>query len=111
MARRYRSRDGSPAVRTASMTIMLPKGSGRWEIAAAQNTPTGGPDTRSASQRNSITAERQLSTRRRHYAQGGSDTKQPSPQLRLTCGTVMIGLRSGGVPRYYFHLFNDLTTM
>jgi uncharacterized protein (TIGR02246 family) len=39
----YTSREGSPAVRTALMTIIVTKDEGRWEIAAAHNTLTGGP--------------------------------------------------------------------
>ena len=39
----YKGRDGKPAVRTALMTLMLTKDQGRWEIAAAHNTLTGGP--------------------------------------------------------------------
>lgn len=39
----YHSPDGAPAVRTALMTLTLTKDHGRWEIAAAHNTLTGGP--------------------------------------------------------------------
>jgi uncharacterized protein (TIGR02246 family) len=39
----YHGRDGMPAVRTALMTLVLTKDQGRWEIAAAHNTLTGGP--------------------------------------------------------------------
>ena len=39
----YRAPDGSPAVRTALMTLMMTKDVCHWEIAAAHNTLTGGP--------------------------------------------------------------------